>query len=67
MGVLVTLQEMHDCALRELRRRERAYPVRIANRRMSRREAVREFVVMRAICEEFAQRLADRETLREIP
>jgi hypothetical protein len=54
-----TLQQKLDCVERELQRRRRHFPVRVANRRMSQRVAEHELELMRAVVEDYAARVAD--------
>lgn len=52
-----TIQELHTCADRELRYRERVYSRLVANGRMTHQNAERQIALMRAIRDYFAERL----------
>jgi hypothetical protein len=47
--------DKHNCARRELRMRQRAYPGRVADGRMTAIEAAREIAIMAAIAADYAQ------------
>jgi hypothetical protein len=57
-----TMRDLHTCADREARRRQRVYPNRILTMRMRRDAAELELDLMLAIAEHFAE-LAEREQL----
>jgi len=63
MSVPISIREKYDCAVRELNLRKRVYPNRIETRRMSRAQAEHEYRAMRAIVSDYAEQLADIETL----
>jgi hypothetical protein len=42
-------EELHGCVIREIRRRKRVYPVRIASGRMTPEKAAAEIMMMEAI------------------
>ena len=44
-----TTEQLHGCALREIRRRKRVYPIRIASGRMTPEKAAAEILMMEAI------------------
>lgn len=46
---LYSLQELAECARREVNIRKRVYPTRVANGRMSPRKAAKEIAMMAAI------------------
>lgn len=54
--------ELAECAEREVRMRERVYPVRMAAGRLSAKTAMREIAMMKAIAK-FLRGLADKERL----
>jgi hypothetical protein len=47
--VTFTTEQLYGCALREIRRRKRVYPVRIASGRMTPEKAAAEIMMMEAI------------------
>jgi len=42
-------EELHGCSIREVRRRKRVYPIRIASGRMTPEKAAAEIMMMEAI------------------
>ena len=66
-GFHITDADRYACALRELERRRRDYPVRIANHRLTRDRARWEYAVMASIVQDYAERVLDREVLERLP
>ena len=51
----ITTQMKRDCALREVRMRERVYRRWVADGRMTKENAEREIEIMRAIADDYAE------------